>query len=212
LTTTFGWNTVINLFYIPGTLIGSFVSDWLGPKHTLVVGVLSQAVIGYIMAGVYTHISSNIAAFAVVFGIFQSLGELGPGNNIGLLASKTCATGVRGRYYGVAAAVGKIGAFIGTYVFKYIQDAGGEDETKRAQYPFWVASSLCVLSGLITLIFVPYVGQDTIAEEDAKFRAFLESKGWDTAKLGVDNDSASASGPESPVVEGEVVKENKQVQ
>lgn len=39
----------------------------------------------------------------------------GPGNCTGLLASKTSPTAVRGQFYGVAAAIGKIGAFIGTW-------------------------------------------------------------------------------------------------
>ena len=34
-------------------------------------------------------------------------------DNIGLIASKTCATAVRGQYYGFAAAIGKVGAFVG---------------------------------------------------------------------------------------------------
>lgn len=29
---SFGWNTVINLFYIPGAFMGAFLSDWFGPK------------------------------------------------------------------------------------------------------------------------------------------------------------------------------------
>lgn len=193
LTTIFGWNTVINLFYIPGTVLGSFVSDWIGPKYCLIVGVLIQSVIGFIMAGVYADISKNIAAFAVVYGIFLSFGELGPGNNIGLLAAKTCATGVRGRYYGIASAIGKVGAFAGTFVFPYIQEAGGDDPVKVAQYPFWVASSLCVLSAAIALFCLPNVGQDTIREEDTKFRAYLEQNGWDTTQLGLNKEESIAS-------------------
>jgi MFS family permease len=173
------------MFYLPGTLIGAFVSDWIGPRYTLILGVTLQAIVGFIMAGVYDKISGQIAAFAVVFGIFQALGELGPGNNIGLLAAKTCATGVRGRYYGIAAAVGKIGAFVGTYVFPHIQAAGG-NETQSAQYPFFVSSSLCLLSALIVFFFIPHVGQDTITLEDRKFREYLQKQGWDTAQLGLD--------------------------
>ncbi|CAM1501567.1 Fc.00g035510.m01.CDS01 [Cosmosporella sp. VM-42] len=188
LTTVFGWNTVINMFYLPGTLIGAFVSDWLGPRNTLVIGVTLQAIVGYIMAGVYAKIKEHVAAFAVVYGIFLSLGEFGPGNNIGLLAAKTCATGVRGRYYGIAAAIGKIGAFVGTLVFPYIQKAGGDDDVASAQYPFWVASSLCLLSAAITISCIPHIGQDTIAHEDIRFREYLASKGWDTAQLGLDRD------------------------
>lgn len=61
------------------------------------------------------RLKSHIGAFAVVYGIFLSLGELGPGNCLGLLASKSGPTAVRGQYYGVAAAVGKVGAFVGTW-------------------------------------------------------------------------------------------------
>jgi len=36
---------------------------------------------------------------------------------MGLLASKTSPTAVRGQFYGAAAAIGKVGAFVGTWVF-----------------------------------------------------------------------------------------------
>ncbi|GAB0132298.1 hypothetical protein EsDP_00000739 [Epichloe bromicola] len=186
----FGWNTVINMFYLPGTMLGAFVSDWVGPKYTLIGGVVVQSIVGFIMAGVYPKIKTHIAGFAIVYGIFLSLGELGPGNNIGLLAAKTGATGVRGRYYGIASAIGKIGAFVGTFVFPYIQAAGGEGTVESAQYPFWVASSLCIFSAAVAFFFIPNIDQDTIAEEDKRFRAFLESHGWDTNQLGLEKGDA----------------------
>ncbi|KAK4176810.1 putative transporter [Triangularia setosa] len=187
LTTIFGWNTVINLFYIPGTMIGAPVSDWLGPKKALAVGVALQGAVGFIMAGYYPSLAQPrlVGAFTVVFGIFQSLGELGPGNNIGVLAAKTCATGVRGQYYGVAAAIGKLGAFVGTYVFPYIVKAGGESEVLSAQYPFYVSSAGCMLSAALCWFWVPTVSQDTIQDEDVRFKAFLEANGYDTAQLGL---------------------------
>lgn len=139
------------------------------------------------MAACYDSLSSKdmVGAFAVVYGIFLSLGELGPGNNIGLLASKTSATGIRGTYYGIAAAFGKIGAFVGTYVFPYIESAGGSSEVASAQYPFYVSSSLCVLSAALALFLLPNVGQDTIQREDIRFREYLEANGWDTSQLGL---------------------------
>lgn len=48
------------------------------------------------------------------------MGEAGPGDCLGLLASKLWPTAVRGQMYGVAAAVGKIGAFVGTWAFPAI--------------------------------------------------------------------------------------------
>ncbi|KAB8293954.1 hypothetical protein EYC80_009426 [Monilinia laxa] len=186
LSQSFGWNTVLNLFYIPGAILGSFFSDLVGPRYALAIGVSLQGIVGFIMSGLYPTLSQvkNVPAFVVVYGIFLSLGEFGPGDNIGLLASKTSATGVRGQYYAVAAAIGKIGAFVGTYVFPYIEAAGGKGNAS-AQYPFYVSSSLCILSALLALFCLPHVGQDTITTEDLKFREYLESKGWDTNQMGM---------------------------
>lgn len=203
LTTVFGWNTVINLFYIPGTMLGAPLSDRMGPRWALITGVACQSVIGFIMAGCYAKLARPdvVAAFAVVYGIFLALGELGPGNNIGLLAAKTCATGIRGQYYGLAAAVGKVGAFVGVWVFPYIQAAGGSDVVKQNQYPFWVASCLCLLSAALVYFGLPEVGQDTITEEDAKFRAYLEARGWDTRQLGLKKGETVDDGPERGAVQ-----------
>lgn len=89
--------------------------------------------------------------------IFLSLGELGPGDNIGLLASKTSATAVRGQYYAIAAAIGKIGAFVGTYVFPLLQD--NPNPIAAGQNPFFVASALCIFASIIVFFGLPHVGQ-----------------------------------------------------
>ena len=116
---TFGWNTVINLFYMPGCIFGSWLSDWIGPRYALTLGVTLQAIVGYIMAACYQYLNkpSAVGGFVVVYGVFLALGEVGPGDNIGLIASKTSATAIRGQYYGIAGAMGKVGAFVGTYLF-----------------------------------------------------------------------------------------------
>lgn len=152
------------------------------------------------MAGCIGSLQNKIAAFCVVYGIFLSLGELGPGDNIGLLASKSCATGVRGQYYGIAAAFGKVGAFVGTYAFPSIQAAGGpEGSNGYLQAPFWVASSLALVSAVVAFFFIPNVGQDTITFEDRQFREYLESHGWDTSRMGLQQHVESGSVDNSPV-------------
>lgn len=127
LSKAFGWNVVLNLFvrpllspsrqypanpaqYIPGAFFGAFLSDIIGPKWCLVTGLVLQATLGYIMAGCYQYLATAkyVGAFTVVYGLFLTFGELGPGDNIGLIASKTSATAIRGQYYGIAAAIGKV--------------------------------------------------------------------------------------------------------
>lgn len=67
---SFGLSTVIYLFYLPGSFLGAFVSDWIGPRQTLVLGVGLQGIIGFIMAGCYGYLATakNVAGFVVVFG------------------------------------------------------------------------------------------------------------------------------------------------
>ena len=200
---TFGWNTLLNLWYMPGCIFGAWISDWMGPRNALAMGVSLQALVGFIMAGCYKYLNepSRVGGFVVIYGLFLALGELGPGGmysclaqsnhfantrpaNIGLISSKTSATPVRGRYYAVAASLGKVGAFVGTYVFPIIQDNAPND-LRAGQDPFWVASSLALFSGAITLFCLPSIEQDTIDTEDRAFRSYLQQNGYDTAAMGL---------------------------
>ena len=172
------------------------------------IGLISQAIIGFIMTGCYGTLATPkyIAAFVVLYGLFLSCGELGPGDNIGLVASKTSATAIRGQYYGIAAATGKIGAFVGTYIFPVIiRNAGGSDTVKGNQAPFWVSSALCVFSAFLSWC-LPHIGQDTIADEDFKFRAYLENNGYDTSQMGLKDARASSGEIEKA---GELKSEKK---
>lgn len=93
-----------------------------------------------------------------------------------------------GKYYGIAAAMGKIGAYIGSYCTPAIKNSAGPNTTEfkivRGQRPFWVASSIAIFAGLIALFFLPDINQDSIEQEDVKFREYLHSHGFDTSTLG----------------------------
>ncbi|KAK7690583.1 hypothetical protein QCA50_005681 [Cerrena zonata] len=205
LVVVLGWAVVINLFYMPGTLIGAFIVDYIGPKWTMISGLLAQAVIGFIMSGLYSHLVNHVGAFAVVYGIFLSFGELGPGNCLGMLAAKSGPTAVRGQFYGAAAAIGKIGAFVGTWAFPPIIDAfGGPASTRGNTGPFWVGSALAILSALIVFFLVKPLDHDGMIKEDQAFREYLEENGFDTSQMGLLNDTASTTSARSDTKEPEV--------
>lgn len=182
---SFGWNVVFNLFYLPGTFLGGFSTDYFGPRLTMAGGLIAQAIVGFGMTAGFGRLKHEIGGFVVVYGIFSALGEFGPGNNVGCLASKTSATAIRGQYYGIAAAVGKIGAFVGTYVFPVIlKNNGGADSDKGIKTAFYISSGLCLFSAVLTLFFCPSVGQEAINEEDRKFVEYLKNNGYDLSNLG----------------------------
>lgn len=183
---TFGWNTVLNLFYLPGAFLGALSADYLGPRLSIFIGMGLQGVIGFCMAAKYEALKENVAPFVIVFGIFTAFGEFGPGDNIGLLASKTSATPIRGQYYGIAAAIGKLGAFVGTWVFPAItKKYGGPDGLNILgdQVPFYISSSLCLFSAFLALILCPPVGQDALNKEDEDFRKYLIANNYDVTQL-----------------------------
>lgn len=72
----FGWSCLINFFYLPGALLGSFTSDWMGPKLALAVFVMAQGALGFIMAGCYEWLKEPhyVGAFVVIYGLFLALG------------------------------------------------------------------------------------------------------------------------------------------
>lgn len=205
---TFGWNVVFNLFYIPGSFLGGFATDYFGPRITLTVGLILQGIIGFGMTAGYDHLKHEIAGFVVVFGIFSTLGEFGAGNNVGCLALKTSATPIRGQYYGLAAAIGKAGAFVGTYVFPSILNKGGPGSDKGIKEAFYISSSLCIFSGLLAFFCLPSVGQDAIEAEDIAFAEYLASQGFDVSQMGngtVQVDEESFSSEDEKKMDAKVV-------
>ena len=58
---------------MPGTLIGAFVVDYLGPKYTMISGLLAQAVIGFIMSGLYTQYVLLLVSFSPCCLLFMYL-------------------------------------------------------------------------------------------------------------------------------------------
>ena len=118
-----GWSVLINAFYIPGTFAGAFVCDKIGPKNTMMVGLVLQAVFGFALAGAFGSLRNNLPGLIILYGFYTCAGEFGAGNNLGLLASKAVApSAVRGTFYGIAAGIGKVGAFTGSYLYTTIQN------------------------------------------------------------------------------------------
>lgn len=73
---TLGWSCLVNAFYVPGTIVGSFLADYLGPKYCLITGLVLQAVFGFALSGAYDRFfpnkeGGNVAGFAVMYGLCE---------------------------------------------------------------------------------------------------------------------------------------------
>ncbi|KAB8416349.1 hypothetical protein FH972_024869 [Carpinus fangiana] len=171
-----GYGTVINCFYLPGCIVGGLLMDKIGRKQTMTLGFFLWAIMAFIIGGAIGPIQSVFPLFVVLYGIFQALGEMGPGVATFLCSAESFPTPTRGIFLGFAAAVGKAGASIGTQVFTPIQDSF-DDAQKGVQAVFLIGAAFAVVGGLISWFLIPDRSRQ-LEDEDQAFREYLETNGW----------------------------------
>jgi MFS family permease len=113
------------------------------------------------------------------------------GSVLGLASSESYPTALRGTAYGLSAAIGKVGAVVGTEVFKPVEDNIG------IRYVFIIAAGIGLLGCLLTFFFIPDTTKFDLAAEDEAWRQYLLSNGWD----GVMGDGTTKSHKASEVVD-----------
>ncbi|KAK7219875.1 hypothetical protein V2G26_007878 [Clonostachys chloroleuca] len=167
------WQLLLGAIALPGVFLGAFLCDRVGRKNTMMIGFTGYLVFGLIIGCAYDQITKITALFVVFYGLMQSSGNMGPGDMLGLLSSESYATSVRGTCYGISAALGKVGAAVGTQAFTPIQTNLGK------KWTFIIAAICGVVGVVVTYFFVPDVKGDDLAESDEKFRQYLIENGWD---------------------------------
>lgn len=166
------WQFILALLAVPGVIAGSYLCNRIGRKWTGVAGWAGYIVLGFVVGGCYTPLTTTaIPAFVVLYGLMQSFGHMGPGATIGLMSVELFPTPIRGMAYGVSAGFGKAGAAIGTQVFTPIQDAAGPAST------FYLAGGIAVL-GMGIYFFLPEGRDLDLQNEDESFRIYLRGEGW----------------------------------
>ncbi|KWU44597.1 MFS general substrate transporter [Rhodotorula sp. JG-1b] len=163
--------------------LGAFTVDCIKPKRQLIIGLVLQGIVGFAMSSAYTQLTGHIAGFAVLYGLFLSMGEFGPGDCLGLLASKCFPTAARGQMYAITAAIGKIGAFAGIWAFPAIIDSFPAGP-KQTSGPFWIGSGLAFVSAIVVLLLIKEIKQDGMRQEDEAFRQYLADNGYDVSQMG----------------------------
>ena len=170
--TTGCWQLLLVSVNLPGVFIGAILVGKIGRPKTMALGFSGYIIIGAVVAGAYPQIIKSVPAFVVLYGLLLSSGNLGPGDCLGLVASESYATPVRGVLYGFSAAVGKAGAAAGTAAFQPIANNLGQ------RYTFAIAAGIGVVGVAITLLCVPDKSNRDLALDDQDFLQFLADNGW----------------------------------
>ncbi|RFU27243.1 hypothetical protein B7463_g9090, partial [Scytalidium lignicola] len=172
-----GWGTVINCFYIPGALIGGVLSDRIGRRRTMALGFFIQAILGFILGGALAPIQSILGLFIVLYGLFLTLGEVGPGATIILASSESFPTSIRGQCLGIIAAFGKAGAAIGTAVFRPILASYGDSVYKGNQAVFLIGSAFAFAGAITSWFIIPDISTK-LDNEDEAWKQYLHDQGY----------------------------------
>jgi len=166
------WQLILALFPVPGVLFGAWLVNRIGRKWTGVLGFSGYIILGFIIGGCYTPLTTkSIPAFVVLYGLLQCLGHSGPGATIGLMSVESYPTAVRGMGYGISASFGKAGAAIGTQVFTPIQAAAGKAAT------FYVAGGVGAL-GTAIYFFLPEGRAVDLKLMDEEFELYMREEGY----------------------------------
>jgi MFS family permease len=102
-----GWGTLINVFAVPGGIVGGLIGDKIGRKKTLIFGFALQSIMGFILAGAIRQIQTIPALFLVLYGVFLFLGECGPGSTVFVISVESYPTVIRGLMIGLSGAFAK---------------------------------------------------------------------------------------------------------
>lgn len=175
------WQLLLASIALPGVFVGAALCNPLGRRNTMMLGFSGYLVFGLIIGCSYDKITNIIPLFVIFYGLMLSFGNMGPGDMLGLVSAESFATPVRGTCYGLAAAIGKTGAAVGTQAFTPIQNNLGK------KYTFIIAAVCGIVGILVTYFFVPDMTGVDLADEDAKFMKYLTENGWE-GEVGEDDD------------------------
>ena len=179
------WQLLLGIIALPGVFIGAYLCNKIGRRNTMIIGFSGYLLFGLIIGCAYEKITKVIPLFVIFYGLMQSSGNLGPDDMLGLISSESYATAVRGTCYGLSAAIGKVGAAVGTEAFTPIQNNLGKRWT-------FIIAAICGVAGiLVTRFFVRDLRGEDLQYEDQRFRAYIVAHGWE-GEMGEDDLKAPA--------------------
>ena len=124
MTTTALQLLIFTVAALPGYFLAIARMDRIGHKKLQWIGFLAMALC-YAIIGFVPGVASTVAPFLIFFGISYFFAEFGPNTTTFVLPAELYPVSMRATGHGISSGVAKLGAFIGVFVFPFLQSSLG---------------------------------------------------------------------------------------
>ncbi len=109
---------------VPGYLLAIARLDRMGHRKLQLVGFAAMGLC-FLVIGAVPGLTTDILPFLLVYGVSYFFTEFGPNMTTFVLPSELFPTAMRTTGHGISAGVGKLGAFVGVFLFPLLQTSLG---------------------------------------------------------------------------------------
>jgi PHS family inorganic phosphate transporter-like MFS transporter len=109
------------LFAVPGYLLAVMRMDRIGHRRLQFIGFAVMAV-AFLTLAAFPPLTQHVGPFLAILGLSYFFIEFGPNTTTFVLPSEVFPVSVRTTGHGMAAGIGKLGAFVGVFLVPVLQD------------------------------------------------------------------------------------------
>jgi MFS transporter, PHS family, inorganic phosphate transporter len=109
---------------VPGYLLGIARMDRIGHRRLQLIGFAMMAAC-FAIIGLIPGLTAAVVPFLLVYGLSYFFTEFGPNMTTFVMPSEIYPVTMRATGHGISAAIGKLGAFIGVFLFPLLKSSLG---------------------------------------------------------------------------------------
>jgi PHS family inorganic phosphate transporter-like MFS transporter len=137
---------------VPGYALAIAKMDRIGHRRLQLIGFILMGVC-FAVIGLVPGMTTAVVPFLLVYGISYFFTEFGPNVTTFVLPGELFSTRVRATGHGISAGIGKLGAFIGVFLFPVLQHSLGLRGT------LLLTAGVSALGALLTLVLPEPAGR-----------------------------------------------------
>jgi MFS family permease len=138
---------------VPGYVLAIARMDRVGHRRLQLIGFIMMGLC-FAVIGLAPGMTTAVAPFLVAYGISYFFSEFGPNVTTFVLPGELFPASVRATGHGISAGIGKLGAFIGVFLFPVLQSSLGLRGT------LLLTAGVSVLGALLTLVLPEPAGRN----------------------------------------------------